>query len=519
MEGTSFPPPPPPPPPELKGLRHRVRKAAGSYGVVYRASSPVRVTVEDGTDRPRRRYAVKRLLVSKNTSFCSFTRELDLVMSCQHPYIVQCFGIASLDTVFAGGRPMSQSRRYKDDESVQVYTYYDSTLANSPELNYLNIESLTLLVLRLLVGLEYLHGRHIVHRDLKPSNIMLDSKWRPRIGDFGQAQRVSLVTSDVGQTLRYRSPELLSRWPIKSYDPRASDIWALGCIVHELSHSGKSPFSIINESSTSSSITEDSLLKSIVSTFGSLPIVTELPSSVRVSEEAVDIDSLMKLMLTLDPRSRPTASDLISSKLFSSHPLEPVVQRVRVACPPFSRDLDTVVVNEKSNLRCEVGKYLRQLSKCISRISPSDSCTFASLFHVIEIIDRLSPIESLRGEPSAEIGLICLYIMHKYLSEDHVREALSFDAYRAALLKSEWSPASAGKSRDQGWWSSLEHKILKALNFIIYRTTPYEHFLSLSGTVSDVSCSRLLVAYTHLPSGRYHVGDIVAAATYVSNSR
>ncbi len=474
--------------PTLHGLRHRVREASGAYGVVYRASSPTR---EEGSKQPRRRYAVKRLLVSKNTSFCSSIRELDLVMNCQHPYVVQCYGLASLDTIFHGGRPSSTSSRYKDDDSVQVYMYYDTTLAAVK----LEPQDVTILILRLLAALEYIHGRGIVHRDLKPSNIMIDQYMRPRIGDFGQAQRVALITSDVGQTLRYRSPELLSRRPVKTYDPRASDIWALGCIMHELLHGGKSPFAVANAGAHN--ITEEALLACIVET---------LEPSVRVEDDASPdqgLKEITKQMLTMDPRSRPTAAELIANPLFSTHPLESAVQRVRIACPPFPSSLDTVIVDEKSLLRRRIGKHLRDLARL-------DCCSIVSLFHVVELVDRLSS-DSLGDARYAEITLSCLYIMHKYLCEDHVTEALSFEGYSTQLRE-----VITTGGRSTSWWSNLERQVLQSLNFIVYRTTPYEYRVGLSGSPpTKEELTRLLIAYTHLPSGRYHVGDIVTAATHL----
>lgn len=37
------------------------------------------------------------------------------------------------------------------------------------------------------IGLEYLHSLGIVHRDIKPENLLLDTKGRLLIGDFGFA--------------------------------------------------------------------------------------------------------------------------------------------------------------------------------------------------------------------------------------------------------------------------------------------------------------------------------------------
>jgi serine/threonine protein kinase len=42
-----------------------------------------------------------------------------------------------------------------------------------------------------IIGLEYLHGMGIVHRDIKPENLLLSSKGRLMIGDFGFATEIA----------------------------------------------------------------------------------------------------------------------------------------------------------------------------------------------------------------------------------------------------------------------------------------------------------------------------------------
>ena len=102
----------------------------------------------------------------------------------------------------------------------------------------------------ILRGLEYLHGLGIIHRDLKPENILLDEKMHVLITDFGSAKILkddpdvrTCDTADEQQsditrkrrnsfvgTAQYVSPELLT----DKTASRASDLWALGCIVYQM---------------------------------------------------------------------------------------------------------------------------------------------------------------------------------------------------------------------------------------------------------------------------------------------
>lgn len=104
----------------------------------------------------------------------------------------------------------------------------------------------------ILRGLEYLHGLGIIHRDLKPENILLDEKMHVLITDFGSAKILkedpeTVMTHPASEdaqqeqycrerkgsfvgTAQYVSPELL----VEKKASRASDLWALGCIVYQM---------------------------------------------------------------------------------------------------------------------------------------------------------------------------------------------------------------------------------------------------------------------------------------------
>lgn len=82
-------------------------------------------------------------------------------------------------------------------------------------------------------ALKYLHSRGIVHGDIKPSNLMIDSRRRIKIGDFGLARRVSDEEGSlIKGTTKYMAPEVVSE-EFGEIGP-ASDLYSLGFCAYEL---------------------------------------------------------------------------------------------------------------------------------------------------------------------------------------------------------------------------------------------------------------------------------------------
>ena len=106
-------------------------------------------------------------------------------------------------------------------------------------------------------ALRLIHNQYgIIHRDLKPQNILVTTSGRPLIADWGLAKiyseklldqnikkkipsspNLTMAGSHMG-TVLYMSPEQII--DSSSVDFR-SDIYALGCILHEM-ETGESPF-------------------------------------------------------------------------------------------------------------------------------------------------------------------------------------------------------------------------------------------------------------------------------------
>lgn len=83
-------------------------------------------------------------------------------------------------------------------------------------------------------ALQFAHDHQIVHRDIKPENLLLDSKGRIKIADFGIAKIIDRNTSTdlhTSGTPAYMAPEQKDQ--PNAVDVR-SDIYSLGVVLYEM---------------------------------------------------------------------------------------------------------------------------------------------------------------------------------------------------------------------------------------------------------------------------------------------
>ena len=95
-------------------------------------------------------------------------------------------------------------------------------------------------VLQILEAVRFMHGHGIVHRDLKPDNVVVDSRSRIKVVDFGVAIDTRSSTTTAGSmlgTVHYMSPEIVTGGAATA----ASDLYSVGVILYELLV-GRRPF-------------------------------------------------------------------------------------------------------------------------------------------------------------------------------------------------------------------------------------------------------------------------------------
>ncbi|CAK9439878.1 uncharacterized protein LODBEIA_P39780 [Lodderomyces beijingensis] len=131
----------------------------------------------------------------------------------------------------------------------------------------------------------------IIHRDIKPDNIFIENDVL-KLGDFGLAKMLT-TQNDFAKTYvgtpYYMSPEVLMDEP---YSP-VCDIWSLGCVLYEMCQLSP-PFQAKTHLQLQSKIKRG--------------VIPNLPESY-----SLQLRSIIKECITVDPKSRPSCYDLINS--------------------------------------------------------------------------------------------------------------------------------------------------------------------------------------------------------------
>lgn len=112
-------------------------------------------------------------------------------------------------------------------EGGDVYTFVDKHGGGVSE------ELARIITAQVLLGLRSLHKKSVVFRDLKPENVLLDSKGRVRLADFGLCKFLDPtvpLTRTVCGTFSYAAAEILAETGYGF----SCDMWALGTFLYHI---------------------------------------------------------------------------------------------------------------------------------------------------------------------------------------------------------------------------------------------------------------------------------------------
>ena len=188
----------------------------GGMSFVYKARQP-------GLDRTVALKLLPQRLAAQPGFRERFTREGRMLARLNHPSIVSVFDFGELGGYFY------LLMEYVDGVNLrQAMSAGRFTLA----------QALTV-VPKICDALSYAHGEGVLHRDIKPENILLDTRGRVKIADFGIAkllgdlstgERLTAHDAALG-TPHYMAPEQIER--PSDVDHRA-DIYSLGVVFYEM---------------------------------------------------------------------------------------------------------------------------------------------------------------------------------------------------------------------------------------------------------------------------------------------
>ena len=162
----------------------------------------------------------KRLLVDEQET-ANFVREVEIMYKILHPNIVNLYGHFE-DNIYC----------YLLMEYIEGGELYSYMSENGEQV--LDTKQLASIVRDIISAIYYLHHMNppVMHRDIKPENVLINSKMKAKLTDFGWSnyftpgeKRYSICGTPI-----YLAPEMIKQI---GHDEKV-DIWSIGVLLFEL---------------------------------------------------------------------------------------------------------------------------------------------------------------------------------------------------------------------------------------------------------------------------------------------
>uniref|UniRef100_A0ABI7Y9A2 non-specific serine/threonine protein kinase n=1 Tax=Felis catus TaxID=9685 RepID=A0ABI7Y9A2_FELCA len=252
----------------------------GAFGKVYKAKNK-----ETGALA-----AAKVIETKSEEELEDYTVEIDILATCDHPYIVKLLGAYYYD------RKLWIMIEFCPGGAVDAIMLELDRGLTEPQIQ--------VVCRQMLEALNFLHGKRIIHRDLKAGNVLMTLEGDIRLADFGVSAK-NLKTlqkrdSFIG-TPYWMAPEVVMCETMKDtpYDYKA-DIWSLGITLIEMAQI-EPPHHELNPMRV--------LLKIAKS---------DPPTLLTPSKWSVEFRDFLKVALDKNPETRPNAAQLLEHPFVSS---------------------------------------------------------------------------------------------------------------------------------------------------------------------------------------------------------
>ena len=337
----------------LKDFEIMKQIGKGAFGTVYKVKRR-----KDGQI-----YAMKSINISKmdKASIDNTLNEIRILCSTNHDNIV-AYKEAFLDK--------NDTELYVIMEFVGGGDISSKISECSKRRLLINEETIWNYFIQLLCALDKLHRMKIMHRDVKSANVFLSDDYLTlKLGDLNVAKiaKNDLASTQIG-TPYYLAPEV---WKNEIYSYKC-DVFSLGCVLYEMA-TLKVPFE-------AGSLPE--LFKKV--TRG---LIAKIPSTY-----SDNLYTMIKLCLTVDPRSRPSITQLLE------HPL--VANRVAAMKPDLKADqarldhlMSTIRVDRGRNkIKIDLPRHKRYRARSVD------------VSNIFQIEDKdVAALQNLKKAPLIEI--------------------------------------------------------------------------------------------------------------------